>query len=822
MLEMIKKADAEKKHFCKTRRYSAIRCFTFLFISLIILLSLTGCVSMSDPEASQDYSAQVVGIASGEQEVGQTFISRRPRLDGITLWMTGNDTPGNLTLRLFLTPQDKEPVFAATISTASIGVATPVEIDIPPQNYPAEQTYYLLLSAVDTPIGINGRNEDAYPEGQAYLGDKPIDADLAFRLSYDYGLRTVLEDIQDWVKIARVFLPLGLILLLPGWLAIDLLGLRKHFDGGQQIALSIGLSLALIPLAMLWTTTLGLPWTRVGVCIAFGCLTTLALLRILRPPLRDRIKSLRSIEWNTLALIGVFLLAFGLRLAMVRDLATPAWVDSVHHGMIARLILDQGAFPETYYPYMDINPHNYHPGFHSAIATFVWLSGLEIHDAMLIMGQAINALAVLSVYLLTTSLTKDRLAGIFAGLITGFLTPMPAYYTSWGRYTQLAGLLILPAAFALFHLTLASDSALLRSEKWRILILAGLATGGLFLVHYRVAAFLLCLFLAYSISKAYSRRHTLPSYITENLRTFAITGIASVMITLPWLWPTITTVFIPKMPPPASTPAFFNDFAWRYLTATYGKQAIALAGLGLLWGTIRKRSYVLTLATWGILLFLLANLDALGLPGSGFVNNTSAEITLFMLISVSGGVFISSLIWAWQTFIPIHFQKLFWGLIALISLVIALAGSRELLPILNPITLLSREADRAGLEWVKANIPQDETFLINPFLWGYGIYAGNDGGAWISAISGQKTMPPPVLYGLGSTQDIQYINKISQDVIEKGSDAGEIWKIMCDNNIKYIFLGRRAGPISPKALQESDLFDLLYAQEGVWVFKALP
>ena len=32
----------------------------------------------------------------------------------------------------------------------------------------------------------------------------------------------------------------------------------------------------------------------------------------------------------------------------------------------------------------------------------------------------------------------------------------------------------------------------------------------------------------------------------------------------------------------------------------------------------------------------------------------------------------------------------------------------------------------------------DATVLINPFTWGYGLYAGNDGGFWISPLAGRK------------------------------------------------------------------------------------
>jgi hypothetical protein len=61
--------------------------------------------------------------------------------------------------------------------------------------------------------------------------------------------------------------------------------------------------------------------------------------------------------------------------AMTRDLAAPAWVDSVHHALLTRLIGEQGAFPVSYAPYVQANTSSYHPGFHTLLAFFGWLSG---------------------------------------------------------------------------------------------------------------------------------------------------------------------------------------------------------------------------------------------------------------------------------------------------------------------------------------------------------------------------------------------------------------------------------------------------------------
>ena len=58
-----------------------------LYLCAGLLLTLSACVNLRDPEASQDYRADIVAQIADWGEAGQTFVSRRPRLDSIQLWM---------------------------------------------------------------------------------------------------------------------------------------------------------------------------------------------------------------------------------------------------------------------------------------------------------------------------------------------------------------------------------------------------------------------------------------------------------------------------------------------------------------------------------------------------------------------------------------------------------------------------------------------------------------------------------------------------------------------------------------------------------------
>ena len=80
---------------------------------------------------------------------------------------------------------------------------------------------------------------------------------------------------------------------------------------------------------------------------------------------------------------------------------------------MASLKLMPHTYPEADY---------YHFGFHSALSSFIWLTGYEIHDGMLIFGQVLNAMIVFAVYLLAKTLTKNRRAALTAALIAGVFT----------------------------------------------------------------------------------------------------------------------------------------------------------------------------------------------------------------------------------------------------------------------------------------------------------------------------------------------------------------------------------------------------------------
>lgn len=828
-----------------TKHHSSTKYYILIILILILTSSLSGCVSMSDPEASQVYTSDIIGVLSDQSSLGQSFISRRPNLNGLTIWISrlpgtsgqpASQNSSYLTVRLYYRSIDTEPVYTAVVAVPLTGSNLPVTIKIPNQNNPGGQGYYLLLNNGSGTIQVNGRKEDAYALGQAFVSNSPINADLAFQLTYDYGFSAMIGDLRSSFSWIWLFVPLLVVLWIPGWLLMDVSGQRTRFDFGEQTAISIGLSLALIPLLMLWTTVLKIKWTQNGVLFVAGFLLFVFLARLIYLAITYRIRRSKNLlslpgekpdphgwksfsaSFSPAALVLIFMAALMVRFIMVRDLATPAWVDFVHHALITRLIMENGSFPSTYQPYFDFASTAYHPGFHSIAAVFTWLSRLDLSRSLLILGQVLNALAVFPVYLLTKIFTRSQAAGLCAALITGFLTPMPAYYTSWGRYTELTGLLLLPIVLAFLQVWMDGNSG--RSHIWLIL-LGSLSAGGLFLVHYRVLVFMVCLVLSYLLVHLVRHKDTSVPKAIQLLILAGCMAVLGVIIVLPWFIPAFTTTLLPRITSSITDDQlFFQDFSWPYLLSALGKQSLVLAGLGLVWAISRRKLYSLVLIIWVFLLFLLANLSPLKLPGGGLISNGSVEIMLFIPISLLGGYFISELLARWKDLLPSWTQIPIKVAILFLFGYVAFLGARQLIPILNPVTILTRNADLPAIAWIKENIPPDETIVINPFAWGYGLYAGNDGGYWILPLSGNFTLPPPVIYGLSS--NATQINQLIQQVIDAHPDPAMFLEFMRSNQLSYIYCGVRGGVISSQMLADSGLFNVLYHKEGVWIFSIKP
>jgi hypothetical protein len=174
-----------------------------ILILAAFLLSSSACVTLKDPETSQEYRTDVVANLPAGSLAWQSFISRRPGLNGIQLWLrpaSGQEIPPEAYLRVELHRDSTgtQPVFITQLSPKRLEAEFPVSVAMPAINDEPNQEYSIILNPVGFDLELYGRNEDAYPGGFFSRDGEEMEADLSFRLSYLYGLQGMLDDLSSF------------------------------------------------------------------------------------------------------------------------------------------------------------------------------------------------------------------------------------------------------------------------------------------------------------------------------------------------------------------------------------------------------------------------------------------------------------------------------------------------------------------------------------------------------------------------------------------------------------------------------------------------
>lgn len=428
--------------------------------------------------------------------------------------------------------------------------------------------------------------------------------------------------------------------LLPGLAMLKLLW-PFALDLTDRCALAVGLSCSVPPLLFLFANVVGLQFSSAGCWAALVVCGAI----VVWPQGRSTAWRFPSINVLSVALVGLSGIAIVVRLYIVRDLPAGMFGDSVHHTMIAQLLVDHGGLFRSWEPYAPLTTFTYHYGFHSLVAWLTLLSGAPATQSLLIIGQVQSALVLPTIYLFAKRLTGSTQIGILAGIVAAFLSVMPAYYVNWGRYTQLAGQTLLPAVCVAWMALFDGIRTRINHQKLvRIGCLVALATAGLILTHYRVAVFAACFVIVYAViccirvlkkDSTYNGQSATVYWLIPLLQIaglgFIFGGLAFVLVS-PWLIQLregmllrIAGNFITQDVSSDSvntivTPA---EFFGRYLSPFF----TSLTLLGIVAAFARRQWVVLSLPCWALLVFAAANPYLFGVPGAGILTNFAVFIS---------------------------------------------------------------------------------------------------------------------------------------------------------------------------------------------------
>lgn len=613
--------------------------------------------------------------------------------------------------------------------------------------------------------------------------------------------------------------------------------------------MATGAGLSFWPLVLLGTGMLHFRWIAASVrlLVLFTCVAVVVL------GLRDNARPRTPATGRSprrLAVLGAFAgiaaLTIATRAAHVRELVLPAWVDSVHHAMIVRLLVTGGEIPATWAPFLPDVPAVYHWGFHSGAAATAWVAGAAtpaaIARVLLVYGQVLNALFVIALYAAARVLFASRNAGLAASAVGMLVSWFPAYYAAWGRYTQLAGLLLLPAV-ALAFTTLWS------SRRRGVLALAALLFAGLVLVHVRVA--FLCGALLVVLAVFRGHRDGL-----HPLVRWAAAAALALLLVSPWFVRAVASREVSEAlsPTRAATSAAwpsYNAIPRELLLSPGARELIAVATLGLsglaglagmplagriasalLWITVlvdewrrgrgeRKRAGRLPWRGLGILWIwtactvLLANLDRFGLAPLRVAPNSALVISSFLPLSVAcGGVAA----WVLRLLFP---SRLAAAAGAVLAVGFGIWGASRLVDVVPPWTVLATRRDALAIDWIDRNVPRSAVFAVRSRPWVSGTFAGVDGGCWIEVLTGRRTILPPALYP--SMRDRRRLERLEELLATWSAasslDGSALRESLGKFGVTHLFLGENEGLLGSGSLQGRPWARTVYRDGPVAVYE---
>lgn len=594
-------------------------------------------------------------------------------------------------------------------------------------------------------------------------------------------------------------------LFLPGLCWWVWLG-RRDEDPLEELAKVVGVSISLDALLALLFFLLKIKLNLIGLLLIVAAWLALTVWGIIK-------KKNLKLGWIWLVTLAGFSGMIAWRLFQARDLLVPAWVDSLHHVLIVRKIIEFGGLPPDLAPYLDVTFY-YHYAFHAFAAQFSVLSGLSPDQAVLFIGQVLNAAIGLSVYVLGKVLYKDWRPALLAGLLVTFVTKMPAYYLTWGRYTLLTGMILLSLAMAM-------AIRLLEKEHPRIeWVELALFTAGTLLAHYFagmiLALFLVIIGLGYLV-RAWSRR----SFEWKPLVGITISAAAGFLVALPWLWQVFTftrmSVELSTNIPSELGEIFANQDQWQYLWYLLGDNGGHLLIFGCIPALILAfvKPHYREMAVWGVILGVLALPRGLRLGSFRFDH---FAIVLFLPLALIFSLFISE---DMRFLDKLTLRKWpGWILVGLVGLGAVIWGGFETKDIINPKTVFTTRADLDAIAWIDQNLPEDARFFINTTAWGYGVSRGVDGGAWILPLTGRWTVAPTLFYTFGEDLDqVKQIMDWGEKAREVTGCSDGLWKLVDEADLTYIYLREGIGRLSAGAMEGCVGIEKVYEEDGVGVWE---
>ncbi|HYN90001.1 MAG TPA: DUF6541 family protein [Ardenticatenaceae bacterium] len=832
---------------------------------LLFVLVCTGCNAGPGWERRtvilRQEQAEVPSPTLGDIPLAQRFTVPAGGLDLIELLLVVPQGAPELPARPVtweLRDEQGALVDAGRLETATFVHNTPLRFVVEPQTESAHKSYEIRVQAPpEAGIALWASREDRLADGWLGQDGQILGNDLWLRASGSSTPLTTIEELRPLAERWRAqALWLPLLLFAPGALLFALL--RRRDEAAEPDAFgppitALGLSLAAIPLLYLWLGLTPLKLTDDFLRTLLQVAALAVILVAVRQSGRAR-AWLGHVTRAWPALLILLLLIAGAaasRLLQVRDVVLPPWVDGVHHTMVVEMFQQQSGLPRTYRPFLPIDEFSYHFGFHALAAVLAQTSQHPAPETVLFWGQVVNVAVLPGLFLLARRLARTTWAGLWA-LAVPLLALLPAYFTTWGRYTQLLGLAVLPIALdAALDWLQAPGGWRDRSQLGRLAV-AALLGAGLVVIHYRVLVYYAVFLGLYLLLTWLVRSREEAGAIAQTGR-LVLLALAVVVVSAPWLWRISREVVAPLAGAGLlQGTEEYNAIPQAFLDIDITPWLFRMAGLGLAIAFVIRPRPTLLLALWVGLLALIANatrvadtentvLNGLlrvtalisdptrfGIRPPWLINNESLVISYWLPAALATGLGWGMVTEGLTRRLPRVPKALVATVVAGLLLAAGLYGAWWRVDVINQETILATEEDVEAAQWVIETTPARAKFLINSTLWQGTTYRGSDGGYWLPVLTHRETTLPPSLYQYADPAVRQQINDLAQTVAARDNlDDLAVRDRLRALGVTHVYVGSRGGSLDLEKLRTQPALRQVYPavgapEGGVHIFELLP
>jgi len=630
---------------------------------------------------------------------------------------------------------------------------------------------------------------------------------------------------MSWIEL-RIVLTIFIMLIVPGWAILSVTNLWRRFEAIERWILAVGLSIAFYPCLYYLTRAL-VPSLRLGLNKLIVLLVLLFALTawLLRKNWREQFK-LGKITGPFLFILALTLLT---RIWLAHNYPYPAWTDSLHHILITDLVATTGKLPFNLQPYAPTTLDQYHLGLYALTGSLQVLAEIPAHQALIWMSQAINGLCGLGVFLFLYKKVSPLAA--LAGLaVVGLFSFQPALYFSWGRFTQSSSqTILLIAAFATWEAIRAWKDDW-KEDRIPALALTGISAlliAGVFLLHFRAAAFLLPLIIIicfYGFATAIKAKKN----AVRTLIGIAVIAVVSIGLIMPALIPAVDFYVDQRSMPTKSTDSgpsgqiaeseYYANYNADSLYAIGAKKwMIGLTLLGMLVGLLRRnRVVILIMIAWILVLFGIGLLYRLNIPLLAFTNMTGMMIMLYLPIGVIIGVLAEDI---WQLFSLEKHQN--WGVgLQWVVLFLAVVAAIYRLGEVQTYRQFMTAADEKAMDWIENNTPKDSIFAVHTYYWLPDSPHGSDAGYYIPYYADRQTTTSTMISGLGPGHELVMIeSEVVMSLYSASPDIGALCKLGVD----YLYDGAKnpfdGSQFNISAIQQAEGVQTIYQDGGVVIYK---